>query len=75
MDDSNITDTAQLIVFTCGTDTAFHGYERHAGLCSLRGKKTGSELVLKAEDLILWYWAQKNWQEMVVEICTALSMA
>jgi len=31
MDDSNITDTAaQLIIFTCGTDTAFHGYERHA---------------------------------------------
>ena len=52
MDDRNITDTAQLIIFTCGTDTAFQ--------CSLIGMKTGNELVLKAEDLILWYWAQKN---------------
>ena len=60
MDDRNITDTAQLIIFTCGTDTAFHGYKRHAGLCSLIGMKTGNELVVKAEDLILWYWAQKN---------------
>jgi len=60
MDDTNITDTVQLIIFTCGSDTAFHGYDRHAGLCSLIGTKAGNELVLKAEDLILWYWAQKN---------------
>jgi hypothetical protein len=60
LDDSNITDTEQLIIFTCGTDTAFHGYERHADLCSLIGTTTGNEIVLKTKDLILWYWAQKN---------------
>jgi hypothetical protein len=60
MDDSNFTDIAQLNIFTCGIDTAFHGYEWHAGLCSLIGTKTGNDLALKAEDLILWYWAQKN---------------
>jgi hypothetical protein len=70
----NITDTAQLIIFTCGTDTAFHGYKKHARLCSLIRMKTGNELVLKAEDLILWYWAQKNRQQMAAEICTTLSM-
>jgi hypothetical protein len=60
MDDSSITDTAQLIILICGTDTAFHVHEQNACLCSLMGTKTDKDLVLKAEDLHLWYWAGKN---------------
>jgi hypothetical protein len=60
MEDSNITDTAQLIIFIGGTDSAFHIHEEYAGLCSLMGTKTGTDLVLKVKDLLLWYRAGKN---------------
>jgi hypothetical protein len=41
------TDTAQLLIFICGTDENFAVTEELAGLCSMKGRTTGKEIAVE----------------------------
>jgi hypothetical protein len=62
MDESNITDTAQLIKCIPGIDNASHVHAELASSCSVKCNMTGKDLFLKLKETLLWNWAWKNRQ-------------
>jgi hypothetical protein len=53
INESNITNTAQLIKFIPDINNAFHVLADLAGSCGVKGK----DLFLKLKETLLWNWA------------------